>query len=296
VALVAALAVSYYSAASLLVGRWQNEPEYSHGFLVPVFALMLLWWRRDMVGSIEFRGSLWGLPMLGLAAAIRWGSAYLYFDLLDPASLLPCLLGIALLVGGWPAVRWVWPAVVFLGFMIPLPGFLAGRLSLPLQNLACTTSTYLLQTIGFPAAAQGNQIMLTDAQLGVVEACSGLRMLMTFLAVCTGAAFVLARPIWERLLIVASAVPIAIVSNVVRITATGVLHELSNAKLAEAVYHDFAGWLMMPLALGLLWLELALIGFLLKEPAAKGPLPLGAVGVESPRAARRGRGRNAVSR
>lgn len=271
-ALLGAVGLAYASAFGLLLVRWRVEPEYSHGFLVPLFALGFLWLRRPAAWPPEVRGSWWGLLPLALSAAMRWTSAGWYFELLDPASLLLCLAGIVLLVGGWPTLRWVWPAIAFLGFMIPLPGFVAGMLSLPLQRVATLVATYLLQTVGVPAASQGNVIMLTEAQLGVVEACSGLRMLMTFVAVGTAVALVLERPAWERLLLVASAAPIAIVANVMRIMLTGILYETSSAELARAVYHDFAGWLMMPLALGLMWLELRLLGWVLQPPVAKGPL------------------------
>ena len=273
-ALVAALALAYASAVGLLLVRWRAEPEYSHGFLVPLFAGLLLWLRRP-AAMPTLQGSWWGLLPLGVSAAMRWTSAGYYFDLLDPASLLICLLGLALLVGGWPMLRWAWPAVAFLAFMIPLPGFVAGTLSLPLQRVATVAGTYVLQTLGVPAASQGNVILLTETQLGVVEACSGLRMLMTFLAVCAAVAMIVERPLWERLALVASAVPIALVANILRIALTGILYETTSAELARAVYHDFAGWLMMPLALGLVWAELRLIRFGLRPPAPQGPLALG---------------------
>ena len=116
-------------------------------------------------------------------------SSYYYYDLLDPASLVPCLAGLTLFVGGWKAIRWAWPSIVFLVFMVPLPGFLANLMGGPLQRLATVASTFLIQTIGISAVAEGNVISLADSQIGVAEACNGLRNMMLFLAVCVGLVF-----------------------------------------------------------------------------------------------------------
>jgi len=98
-------------------------------------------------------------------------------------------------------------------------------------------------------------------RLGVVEACSGLSMLVIFFALSTAVAIVVRRPLWERLLLVASAVPIALLCNIIRITVTGVLHKVAGAQLADYVFHDLAGWLMMPMALGMLWVELKILAW-----------------------------------
>jgi exosortase/archaeosortase family protein len=109
--------------------------------------------------------------------------------------------------------------------------------------------------------------------LGIVQACSGLRMLMIFFALSTAVAILLRKPLWERLLVCGSAIPIALAVNILRITATGVLHEVAGREVADAVFHDLAGWLMMPVALGFLGLELKLLKHLLIEPAGPAAAP-----------------------
>src|SRR5262249_9325707 len=147
------------------------------------------------------------------------------FAWLDQVSLLVALAAICLAAGGLPLLRWAWPAVAFLFFMLPLPGRLQGFLGLPLQRLSASASTFALQTLGFPAQADGTVILLNEVEMGIVEACNGIRMLMAFLALSTGVAMLIARPWYERVILLVSAVPIAILCNVVRITVTGILYE-----------------------------------------------------------------------
>jgi exosortase len=264
--LVAVLVVTYWSSMAMLANRWWRDADQVHGFLVPVVAGVILWIRREMVTGLVPRGSLWGLCLLGVAGVMRWASAYFFFALLDPLSLVPLLAGIVLFVGGWRALRWAAPAIGLLVFMVPLPGFAAGLLSHQLQRVGTIVSTYALQTVGTPAVSQGNVILLSEAQLGVVEACSGIRMMMLFFAVCFAYAFLVKRPLVDRALILVSAMPIAVLANVARIVTTGVLHELVSHKAADTLFHDLAGWFMMPLAVVMLWGEMALWDRLLIAP------------------------------
>ena len=270
VALLGVLIWTYSSPIAALVRCWWREPDYAYGFLVPVFAIVLLWIRRDMIKGQSLRGSRWGLLFFGICAAFRWGSAYFFYTLMEPFSLLPCLVGVVLLVGGWQMLRWGWPAIVFLVFMIPLPGFAADMLGHPLQRGATMAATYTIQTLGIPAVAEGNVILLPDTKIGVVEACSGLRMMMLFFAVCVGAALMMRRSAVEKCIIILSAAPIAIIANITRITVTAVLHETAGHQLAEMVFHGLAGWLMMPLAVLLLWAELRILEIVLLEPPPEG--------------------------
>ena len=270
--LAGVLSWSYWGPMAGLVGCWWNEPDYLYGFLVPVFAGWLLWYRRGTITDFTPRGSWWGLAFLGLGAAMRWGSAYFFFALLDPMSIVPCLAGLVLFVGGWRALWWAGPSIAFLAFMVPLPGFVAGVLSHPLQRIGTIVSCYTLQTLGIRAVAQGNVIPLTEAQLGVVEACNGLRMMMLFFTVCFGAALVMKKGVVEKIIVVLSAAPIAILANVIRITVTGILHETAGESVADAVYHDGAEWFMMPMAVLILWGELWLLSKLLLPVVPQKPL------------------------
>jgi exosortase len=267
-----ACAWSYWPTLGTMAGKWSHDPQYAHGFLVPLFALFLLWRRRALLSGVRPQHNWWGVALVLLGAALRITSAYLYFDWLDAVSLLPCLAGLCVLVGGRAALWWAWPAIAFLLFMIPLPFRIETAFGLRLQSMATAASTYTLQVFGLPALSEGNIIVLPSGSVGVAEACSGLSMLTTFFALAAALAIVIRRPWLDKAVVLLSAAPIAIAANVARIVATALAQEWFGPNLAHLVFHDLAGWLMMPLALALLWLELWLIAFLLVAPAAQAPL------------------------
>jgi exosortase len=273
------LLACYWLTLREVAHRWGTDPQYSHGYLVPLFAVVLLWLRRHRLAKATWQTSWWGVLLLAVGAGLHVGGAYFYYEWLDALSLLPSLAGVCLLFGGWQALRWAWPGVVFLAFMLPLPYQVETALSQPLQRLATLSSTYILVMLGFPAIAEGNTIILDDHRIGVVEACSGLSMLVTFFALSTAMTLVIRRRFLERLIILASAVPIGLVANVVRIVVTAILIQTVGGEEASAFFHDGAGWVMMPLALGILWIELWVLShlFVEREPSAPAQIDLAAL-------------------
>jgi exosortase len=267
---VLALLWSFWTTLAAMVDRWSRDPQYSHGFLIPIFALIVLRFRRDRLTTVTGEPSFLGLPLLLAGTLLRLYAIRRDIVPLDAFALLPTLFGLVLLVGGRSVLRWSWPALAFLGFMIPLPFFLEVAALLPLQHVATAMSTYLLQTFGYPAIAEGNVILIDQVRLGVVEACSGLKMLMTFLALSTALALISQAPLWHRIALVVSAVPIAVIANVARITVTGMVYHGLGSEDTQAILHDLSGWLMPPLAFFVLWLELRFLGKLFvprEEPA-----------------------------
>jgi exosortase len=256
--------------------RWSTDPRYAHGYLVPIFSLALLWMRRARLDELKPSQSTWGLVFVGLGAAVQLAGGYFQIGTgtLEGLSLIPYLGGLVLLLGGWPALKWAWVSIGFLAFMIPLPWRVENALGPPLQFIATTASTYLLETLGFMAFAEGYVIQLNDARIGVVEACSGLSMLITFIALSTAAALVVKRPLLDRIVLVVSSIPVALLANIARITLTGILHETVGGHVASKFYHDMAGWLMIPLALILYWLEIWILSRLLIETKYEAPLVL----------------------
>ena len=260
---------SLWPAFGSITNRWATDPRYAHGYLVPMFSLALLWMRQPHAARLQPSGSAWGLVFVGLGAALQLAGGYFRHGTLEGLALLPFLGGIVLLLGGWRILGWSWPSVAFLAFMIPLPWRVENALGPPLQSIATWASTYVLQILGLMAFADGYVIHLNDAQIGVVEACSGLSMLVTFVALSTGAALVVKRPMLDRIVLVASSIPVALLANIARITLTGVLHESVGADAAFRFYHDLAGWLMIPLALILYWGEIWILSHLVIETEAE---------------------------
>lgn len=276
--LVLVTGFTYWSTLRYLFNQWWNVPDYGHGFFVPVFAGFLLWIRQEMVDPWPREGTWWAVPFFLVWMAARFAILYFGYER-DADTLLPFLIGVTLFLGGWRALNWAWPAIVFLIFMIPLPMSLAVKLSQPLQRIATAASVYALQTLGVAAIVPSDQatvIQLPNSghSLEVAQACCGLRMLMLFFALCVGAAFVMRVPAWQKILLVVSAIPISLLSNVGRITLDGVLTELVSAELGDWV-HNNAGWLMMFPAMALIWAEMSLVSKLVLEVPEESPLMLG---------------------
>ncbi len=274
--LLVLLAATYYQTLGRLVGIWYAVPDYVYGFFVIPFSAFLLWDRRGMLKDAKFQTSWWSIPCFLLGALMRLYGNFAFNQAVEAFSMIPILVGIVLFVAGLPAIRWSWSAIAFLVFMIPLPSFIAGSLGQELQNIGTKITVFTLQTLGMPAVAEGNVIVLSNARLGVVEACSGIRMLMLFFAACVGAAFLLRqRDLLTRILIVLSAIPIAVIANVSRITITAILYETIGEELGDKIFHNLAGWFMMPLAIALLWFETAILAKLFVAPERQAPLTMG---------------------
>ncbi len=258
--LLAGATWAWWDALVVMANRWARDPEYSHGYLVPAFACALLLMRRKWLVWRAEPGSWWGVGLLAIALALRLAGARFYMEWLDAISLLPALAGICLVAFGWRVFRWALPVIVFLVFMIPLPFRVEQLIQHPLRRMGTVGGVYAMQTVGLPAVSRGNVIIVGDVQLGVAEACSGLSMLMVFLALTSAAAMLSSRPTWERAVIVLSGLPIAIAANVARIAVIGALIAINMQALANHVFHSIAGLLiMLPVAFALLLCELWLL-------------------------------------
>jgi exosortase len=269
---VGAFLWAFWPTFTGLAGTWSRDPNYSQGYLVPGLALAILWHRWRAAPRAQSHPDLWGVFLLLGATALRLAGAYYYVTPLDHLSLLLTLAAVCLLVGGRAWLVVAWPAIAFLLFMIPIPRSLGGTaLIAGLQEVATASSTFTLQTLGFVAQQEGNVILLKDAQLGIVEACSGLRMLMVFCSLATATAILLPYGWKRRTLLVVSAVPLAVACNVVRITVAGIASETLSTEAGHFVFHDLAGWLMIPLAFALLGGEIFLLSKLFQGPSARRP-------------------------
>ncbi|MEI6505214.1 MAG: exosortase/archaeosortase family protein [Planctomycetota bacterium] len=261
-ALSGLLMYSYWPGLMNARSSWDN-PQYQHGWIVPVFALLMLFWWRMPVTQVTASARAAGVGLLVASFVARLWCANFRIVTLDMYTFVPALMGVFLLAGGWGMFRWSWAPIATLIFMYPLPDEATRYLLGPLQTLATILSTYSLQTIGLDAYRDGNRIILGDGQvLGVVDACSGLKMLTIFIWLAVMLMLVGGLEWWENVVIAASAIPIALVCNAFRITIVGVMYNF-NSSLAEG-FHDSlpAALLMMVMAVGFLVLEMKVLSYL----------------------------------
>jgi exosortase len=243
VALIAVGIWSYWPTIASLVERWTNVPDYSHGFLVVPFAVILLVLRRDTRPDLLADGRVWGIVLIGFSVVLRIASARMFLPSLDGWTIPIWLAGVALWAGGWRVLLWCAPALAFMWFMVPLPFRAESMMSAPLRDIAANSSVYLLHCVGQPAFAEGTSIILDNKQFDVAKQCSGLRMLMSVIALSFGYITLTPMPWWKKLILALAAVPVAVSANVLRVAATALLLQSIDSPRVGDFVHDAAGWL-----------------------------------------------------
>jgi exosortase len=245
----------YAGTLAAMVQDWWQNPDYSHGFLIPPLALYFLWERRMSLVSQPVQPSFWGLlGVLGGMGLLLLGtvSAELFTMRF---SLLLTLAALIFLHAGWAALRTVWFPLAYLLFMIPLPALVYNTVAFPLQRVAANVAADTLPLLHIPVYREGNIISLSFATLEVTEACSGIRSLLSLMALAVAFAQLTQRTIIQKLFIALSALPITVIANSARVTVTGVLANFVSIDIAEGFFHTFSGWLVFVVAFVLLSLE-----------------------------------------
>jgi exosortase len=246
------LGALYHQVLFRLGVQWYQDPDYSHGFLVPLLAAYFVWERRQRLLALPIVPSVWGAGLLGLGLVmliIGSVGAELY---LQRTSLLVVLAGLVLLVLGREFLRVLAFPIVFLVFMVPLPAIVVNAVAFPLQMFAAKTAAFCLYNFGIPVLREGNVIFLSGTALEVAEACSGIRSLQALLALGTVYAYFTLPEMWKRWALVLLSVPIAIAANAFRVTGTGILAQYWGAEAAEGFYHTFSGLVIFVVAFALL--------------------------------------------
>jgi len=257
---------SYWPTLASLAATWSRVSDYAHGYFVAPLALFFLWIHRERFPGLSATSPVIAAVLFLLSLALRHAGDAFYFTFLDGWSLIPFAGAVCAILGGRPLLRWCWPSLAFLVFMVPLPFSLENDLSGPLQRIATILSTHTLQFLGQPGFAEGNVIVLGNQRLEVAQACSGLRLFLGIIALSFAFVVVIRRPLWEKLILVAASAPIAIVSNAGRIVVTGFLYQqLLPGPVARERIHDAAGWAMLLMAAGLFWSLVCYLKLLVKE-------------------------------
>jgi exosortase len=246
------LAALYASIVPALAAQWWADANYSHGFLVPLFSGFLVWRQRARLRALAPRGSMLGLPVLvgGISLLVLGDLGAENF--LMRSSLIVILAGLVLFHLGPRVFRIVLFPLSFLLFMVPLPGVVFYAVTFPLQRLAAEQAAWVLDLLGVPVLLDGNVIHLSQISLGVTEACSGIRSLISLLAAAVAGAYLLLPSGWAMAVLVASAVPITILANVGRVVSTGLIGQWFGVEYAAGFFHEFAGLVVYLFAVGCL--------------------------------------------
>lgn len=242
-----------------IVYRWVTDSSWSHGFLIPFFSLYFLNQHKNELLRLDIRRNYFGLVLL-ICCIVFYPLNFVFFKVgyALPLTMIATLGAIVLFLGGMRVVKYTWLPVLYLVFAVPLPLRLYKALTIPMRQLAAQIATVLLGLVpDLDAISSGVVIdviykgVKMEPSLDVAEACSGMRLLMAFLALGVAMAYLHYRPMWQRIILLCSTIPIAIFCNVVRVTTTGFIYVLWDPKYAQGIYHDMLGMLMLPLAFGM---------------------------------------------
>lgn len=255
---------TFWPTLRILVNAWSIEPDYSHGFFVIPLALYFLWLNRENRPQIE--GPAWGgLVLVTAGLALDLIGTRFYLEPVSGWALIVWLAGVVWLIGGRKFWRWCLPSLLFLIFMVPLPFRIEGLFRQPLQRVATEASCWTLQSLGFAALAEGNVLSIDDVEFEVAQACSGLRIFVSIVALAFAYAVIVRRPWWTKVLLFASTLPIAIVANSIRVTLIGATYFRLSTPAAHRLAHDMAGWFVIPLAAALMGALIWYLGKLFVE-------------------------------
>jgi len=263
--IVACLVLLYFRVLQGLVSDWIHMPDFSHGFLIPIVSFYFVYERRKEL-SVLNPSTAWGgigLIVLGILFFLLGNLATEFFTM--RFSMLVVLGGIILFLLGKEFYKTLLFPIVFLIFMIPIPSVLMDRITFPMQLFASKVAAKSLYLIGIPALREGNIILMANTSLEVAEACSGIRSLISLLALSVVFAYFSQKTTLKRVLLILSTFPIAIIANAARVTGTGILAHHYGDKVAQGFFHGFSGWILFVVAFVCLFLLGAMLSRMKKS-------------------------------
>lgn len=244
----------YYHVIYKMAHDWSIDDNYSHGFLIPVISGYLIWQNRKKLSELPVKPSNAGLVLL-LLSILFFIAAHVGAELFTMRfSMILVILSAIVFLAGWAMAKALLLPVGYLVFMIPLPAIIWNKIAFPLKLFATKIAVLVIKAISIPVYSEGNIIYLANTTLEVVDACSGLRSLTSLLAL--GAAFALLsdHSRLKKIILFFSAIPIAIIVNIFRLSSTAVLAKFFGAKVAEGFLHDISGVIIFILALTLMYM------------------------------------------
>ena len=260
----ALIVISYAPILFALVKQWYEDEDMGHGFFVPVIAGYIIWQERERLLAIETKPNWWGF------AVLAWAGFQLYIAtmgaelFLSRTAFVFSIIGAVLLLGGSKLTKALAFPLFLLFFMVPIPSVIYNQITFPLQLLASRVAENAIDLMGIPVIREGNVLVLSSQNLNVVEACSGIRSLLTltFLSLVYG--YFGEKRLWIRVALFFSTIPIAIIANSGRVTMTGMVSEI-NPELAAGFFHEAQGWVIFMIAFAML----ALVHQILSRIATK---------------------------
>ncbi|WBF67453.1 exosortase/archaeosortase family protein [Desulfovibrio subterraneus] len=241
VGVMVCLGAVYWQILAALFEQWSKDPNYSHGFFVPVIAGWFAYRQWGAIRRTVVDPSLTGIAVM-FGAMVLLVLGFLSTEYLTMrVSLVAMLAGLILYLFGRSAFREMRLPVLYLLLMIPLPYILYDAAAFPLKLIVANASVNMLKLLGFSVVREGNIILFPTLILEVADACSGLRSLMTLVTLAVTCSFLMLRTPLMRVLLVVASVPIAVVTNMLRVIVTGILAETISPELAEGVFHEMAG-------------------------------------------------------
>jgi exosortase len=260
---------SYWPGLVDLWKIWMISDEYNSGLLVPILAAYILWTRRQTIAQCPIKPSVIGIFLFIGAQALRFFGLLFLYGSVERLSLALSIFALVLLLFGWQFFKKVATILLFLCLMLPWPNRIRAAVSLPLQRWSTSSAVFCLELMGFDLVREGNVIHIGRATVAVVEACNGLRMITAFIVICGLVVLLVKRAWWEKLIVLASSLPIALLCNTIRLVITSILFTIIEGEYWEKIFHDFGGYAMMPLALAVVVIELRLLTKLTIPPETR---------------------------
>ncbi len=248
------LVVLYYRVAVKLVYDWYTIPDYSHGFLVPLFAAFLVWDKRKVLKAIPIRQTWSGIVLVVFSIMVLILGVYGVELFTARISFILMITGLIATFFGWAMVRELRFPLLVLVLAIPFPAILFNRITFPLQLLASRIASDILPLLRVPTLHEGNVIELPVMKLEVAEACSGIRSLMSLFTLAVFYGYFLERTTKRRVILALASIPIAVTANVARIVGTGLCVQYWAPEKALGFFHEFSGWVMFVVSLACLFL------------------------------------------
>jgi exosortase len=244
----------YYRVLAKLVVDWWQIPDFSHGFLVPIFAAYLVWVKRKTLLNTKVAPTWSGVAVVALGLVVLLLGVYGAELFLSRVSLVILLAGLVLSFGGWQFLKELRFPLLVLVLAIPIPAIIFNQITFPLQILASKLASALLPLFGVPVLREGNIIELSAMKLEVAEACSGIRSLVSLFTLAIFYGYFLEKSTLRRAVLALASIPIAIAANAVRIFGTGLCVQYWDPDKALGFFHEFSGWVIFLVSLGCLFI------------------------------------------